>query len=145
MSPSEVRAMDSGSIVEMLAGPQPQPEALVWLSSLVADRAMAAGVQELQRRFAASKELELDSKAFRSSNSVRIDPDRFRRAMWRRRLPLNQVGPLINRSDALASVWCNKRRINFFTLDELATELGTDVDSLIREVCGPEEMERLGV
>ena len=79
------------------------------------------------------------------ASSVRIDPDKFKHVCWRYRLPLSEVGPMIGRCPAWASVIAYKRQAGYWALDDLATELGLHVDQLIAEIAAPEELERVNV
>lgn len=138
MSPSDIRMMESRDVVGLLTDALPSEQAFSWLSSVISDPAKVEAVGVLARRY------ERANRPYhRPANSVAIDPDKFRHAMWKRRLTLKSVGPMINRSDAYANVMINKRRMNFFALDELAQALGIHVNELIAEVATPEELERL--
>ncbi len=83
------------------------------------------------------------SKNHLNANSVLIDPDRFKRFFWLRRLTLVEAGRMIGRSHAWASVCANKRRVSYWALDELATELEVHVDELVAAVGTDAELERL--
>lgn len=145
MSPNEVVSMPSHEIVELLQDLRPSDEAAAWLSALIADPAMVEGVSELARRYAASHVGGSFEGRARSADSVLISGPKFKHAMWKRRIPLSEVGPLIGRSVGLGSVLAHKGRINYYTCDELARAIGVHVDALVAEICADEELERLTV
>lgn len=78
----------------------------------------------------------------RNANTVAIDPDRFRRFFYMRRIALNAVGPLFGRCEGWASVIVSKQHAGFYALDELACALETTTVSLIDEIGTDEERER---
>lgn len=145
MSPSDVRTMKSAEVVGLVAETKPSDEVLAWLSSLIADPVKVAGVSELSRRFEASSTVAPVPGRARAVNSIHIDPAKYKHAMWKRRISLREVGLMIGRSDGLGSVIATKRRINYFTADDLAVALGMHVDQLLAEICDDEELERLGL
>jgi len=145
MSPSEVLTMSTLGIVNLFGDAHPAGEALAWLSSVIADPAKVAGVNELSRRYQASRETGSIEGRARAAGSVLIDADKFKHSMWRRRIPLKELGPMIGRSEGLASVLAYKGRINYYTCDEMARAIGIHVDAFIAEIAAPEELERLGV
>lgn len=145
MSPSDTGTLHSADIVDLITDVKPSEEVLAWLSSVISDPVKVEAVGVLARRFEAHRARGTTPRFVNCASSVAIDRDRFKRAMWRRRIPMKEIGPMINRCDSLAYVWCTKGRINFYTLDELATALSENVESLIAEICAPEEMERLAL
>ena len=80
-----------------------------------------------------------------NANSVLIEPDRFKRFFWLRRLPLTAVGPIVGRSEGWASVMANRKSVSYWTLDQLATALDVHVDEMIAAIGIPEELARLSV
>lgn len=145
MSPSDVRTMNSAEVVDLVANAKPSEEVLGWLASVIADPVKLAGVEELSRRYEASRTPGRIQGHMRSTNSIRIDPAKYKHAMWKRRIALREVGPMIGRSEGLGSVLASKARVNYFTLDDLATAIGMHVDTLIAEICADEELERLSI
>lgn len=145
MSPSDVRTMRNAEVLGLVVDVKPSDEVLAWLSSVIADPVKVAGVEELSRRYEASRTPGRIHGHMRSTNSIRIDPAKYKHAMWKRRIALRQVGPMIGRSEGLGSVLASKARINYFTLDDLATAIGMHVDTLIAEICADEELERLSL
>lgn len=144
MTPSEVRTMQDSTIVEMLVNLHPSDQAVAWLASVIADPAKAAGVAELSRRYCATAEGRVALPRARSAGSVSIDGAKLKALMWRHRLPLKSVGPMIGRSEGLLSVVCHKGSASFWTLDAIATEvLDCRVEDLIAEIGSPEELQRL--
>jgi len=148
MSPNEVRKMQDREIVEMLLELKPSDEAVGWLATVLADDGAFEGVRELRRRFTdgrvpASFPVTATGRQ-RSANTVSIDSDRFKALFYRRRIPLNQIGPMMEppRSGAWASVICNKGTAGFYALDALATSLCITVDDLIFEVGTSAELAR---
>jgi hypothetical protein len=84
-------------------------------------------------------------RRMRTATSVAIDPMRFREFWWRRRTPLNAVGPMVGRSSGLGSVIAAKGSAGYYTLDEIASEISMHVDQLIFEIGTDEERERTAV
>lgn len=80
-----------------------------------------------------------------SATSVYIDPERFARFFWVRRIPLNQVGPMFGRCGAWASVAIHKSRVGLYAADELCSELEIHLDTFLHEVASDEELRRLEI
>lgn len=144
MSPAEIRAMSDSAIVEMLVSPKPSDQAVAWLAAVIADPAKAAGVAELSRRYSAKRDGRCSLPRAKSAGSVSIDGAKLKAVLWRHRLPLKSVGPMIGKSEGLLSVVCHKGSMSFWTLDAIATEvLDMRVEDLIAEIGTPEELQRL--
>lgn len=136
--------MSDSAIVEMLVSLKPSDQAVAWLASVIADPAKAAGVAELSRRYSAKREGRCSLPRAKSAGSVSIDGAKLKALLWRHRLPLKSVGPMIGKSEGLLSVLCHKGSASFWTLDALATEvLDCRVEELIAEIGTPEELQRL--
>jgi hypothetical protein len=103
-------------------------------------------VDEMKRRLSSEVGPQVDDgqrhNRMRSANSVEVDPDRFRHFCWMKRMTLVDVSRSIGRSDAWASVCLWKRRVGFYALDELATELGVNLFDLIFAIGTDAERER---
>lgn len=144
MSPAEIRTMSDSDIVEMLVSLGPSDHAVAWLASVIADPTKVAGVAELSRRYSAKRDGRCALPRAKSAGSVSIDGAKLKAVLWRHRLPLKSVGPMIGKSDGLLSVICHKGSASFWTLDALATEvLDMRVEDLIAEIGTPEELQRL--
>jgi hypothetical protein len=81
-------------------------------------------------------------RLMRSATTVGIDPVRFRSFWWRRRMPLNSVGPMVGRCSGWASAILVKGHAGYWVLDEIASEIEMHVDQLIFEIGTDEERER---
>lgn len=144
MSPNEVRTLTNVQILEMLVSLRPNAdEAVSWLASVIADPVMAEGVKELSRRYAGHREGKSALPRARSAGSLLIDGAKFKDLMWRHRIPMSHVGPMIGKSDGLGSVLAHKGRMSYWTADAIATELGMHVDEFIAAIGTPEELQRL--
>lgn len=143
MTPAEVRTMSDSAIVEMLVSVKPGDEAVAWLASVIVSPAMVEGIKELSRRYAAHADGTLVIPRARHASSLTIDGAKFKRIMWLNRIPLNQVGPMIGKCDAWASVIAHKGRMSYWCADAIANELGMHVDSFIEAIASPEELQRL--
>lgn len=148
MSPAELRSMSSTEIVELLVDLRPSDEGVAWLASVITNDVAYDGVRELRRRFRSNRRADVPappSGRMRTARSVAIDPDRWRRFFFLRRLALVDVGPLMDppRCRGWASVACTKRVAGLHALDALACALDLHVNQLIAEVGTDEERARL--
>lgn len=146
MSPADVRGMTDKDIVEMLAAQHVNDDALAWLAGVIADPAKVEGVNELRRRYAPEPGFPLTgSGRLPNANSVFIDRDRWRRFFLLRRIPMSQVGPMMepSRCSGWGHVITHKGRAGFNAMDELAVALDMHVDDLIYEVGTDAERARL--
>lgn len=144
MTPSEVRAMSDHDIVEMLVSLKPSDEAVAWLASVIASPTMVEGVRELSRRYAGHVEGTVVVSRARYAGSVSFEGAKLKELLWRHRLPLRSVGPMIGKCEGLLSVLCHKGSASFWTLDAIATEvLDMRVEDLIAQIGTPEELQRL--
>lgn len=144
MGPNEVRTMSDSSIVEMLVSLKPADDAVAWLASVIADPVKVAGVHELSRRFTAERDGRSPMSRASSASTVYIDGDKFKRLMWRNRIPLVAIGPQIGMSAGLASVLAHKGRMSYWTADAIATKvLSMHVDEFLLAVGTPEELARM--
>lgn len=85
----------------------------------------------------------MKSKIHPKANAVMIDPDRLRAWAYRNRLPLSAIGPMADRCANLASQWCHRGTANYWTLDQIAFELGMPTEALIAEIGSVEELQRV--
>lgn len=149
MTPTEIRALSDEELVGMLTSFRTSDAAVVaWLAALVADPTALEGVSELRRRYQAAVEParpSSHSERYAGALSVKIDRRRWNSFWFRRRTPLNAVGPMANRCPGLGSVIGHKGSAGYYTLDAIACELDMRVDDLIYEVGTDEERERLAV
>lgn len=145
MSPNEVRVQPTERIVEMLVGLEPSDEAVAWLASVISSPTTVAGVSELARRYNSGKPVSRSSDAttYRNATSIKLDPQAFRQFFFRRRMTLSEIGPLFNRCSGWANAICHRGTIGLYAADELASELGLHLDEFLRQICAPEELERL--
>ncbi|HEY3317199.1 MAG TPA: hypothetical protein VGK50_02080 [Coriobacteriia bacterium] len=148
MTPSEMRLLTDQDLVGMLTSLRTSDAAVAWLAALLAEPTALEGVSELRRRYQGAVEpprLAAPSGRYVGALSVKIDRRRWNSFWFRRRMPLNAVGPLVNRCAGLGSVIGHKGSAGYYTLDALACELEMRVDDLIFEVGTDEERERLAV
>lgn len=143
MSPAEVRSLSDKQIVEMLVSLKPSDQAVAWLASVISDPSKVAGVSELSRRYVAKSSGRRVHPRAKSAGSVLIDGAKFKSLMWKYRLPLTTVGPMVGKSSGYASVTAHKGRMSYWTADAIATELGMHVDEFIAAVGTDEELSRL--
>lgn len=146
MSPAEVRHLPDQELVSMLTSLRPSDEAVAWLAAVITSPAAVEGVAELSRRYRATVQPERSTSAagrFVGATTVSIDPDRWCSFFFRRRMPLNAVGPMFKRCEGWASVIKKKARAGYYALDDLATSLDMRVDDLIFQVGTDEERARL--
>lgn len=147
MTPAEVKGMSNVQILEMLTTLRPSDSAVAFLAALISDPAAVEGVAELRRRYSPEPEFPLTRTGrMQHASTVFIDRQRWNAFFFKRRIPLNQVGSLMEpeRCDGWASVCGSKGRVGFNAMDELAIALDMRVDDLIWEVGTDAERERLG-
>lgn len=144
MTPTEVRLMSDSAIVELLASLKPSDQAVAWLASVISDPAKVAGVSELSRRYVARHEGRCSLPRAKSAGTVSFDGAKFKKLLWRHRVPLVSVGPAIGKCSGLASVLAHKGKMSFFTADAIATEvLGCHVSEFLAAIATPDELQRL--
>ena len=149
MSPAEVRALPDQELIGMLTNLRPSDEAVAWLAAVLSTPSALNGVNELARRYHASVPGHPSAPAGRytGATTVSIDPVRWSSFFFRRRMPLNSIGPCMEprRCEGWGSVIKKKARAGFYALDDLATALSLRVEDLIFEVGTDEERARLSV
>ena len=143
MTPSEVRTMSDTDIVELLVSLKPSDQAVAWLAAVISDPAKIAGVNELSRRYVANRSGRCVLPRAKSAGTVLIDGAKFKSLMWRHRLPLTAVGPMVGKCSGYASVVASKGRLSYWTADAIANELGYHVDEFITAIASSVELQRL--
>lgn len=146
MTPAEVKSTRTADLVDMLTHLRPSDDAVAWLAALISDPVAVEGVAELRRRYAPEPSFPVTgSGRMTGATSVFIDRGRWNSFFFQRRIPLSQVGPLMEpeRCDGWASVIGHKGRAGFAALDDLACSLDMHVDDLIWQVGTDAERERL--
>lgn len=144
MSPNEVRSLNNQQIVEMLVSLRPgADEAVSWLAAVIADPVMVEGVKELSRRYVADTDGRTRLPRAKSAGTVLIDGVKFKHLMWLNRIPMNQVGPMISKSEGWGSVIAHKGRMSYWAADAIANEIGMHVSAFIEAIASPEELQRL--
>lgn len=148
MTPAEVKGMSNVQILELLTSLRPSDEAVSFLAALISDPVAVEGVAELRRRYAPEPGFPLTGTGrMPAATSVFIDRQRWNAFFFKRRIPLSQVGALMEpeRCDGWASVVGHKGRCGFEAMDSLAVGLDMRVDDLIWEVGTDAERERLAL
>lgn len=135
--------MSDSAIVEMLVSLKPSDQAVAWLASVIADPAKVAGVNELSRRYVAKSDGRCSLPRAKCAGTVLIDGAKFKSLMWRHRLPLTAVGPMVGKCSGYASVIAHKGRLSYWTADAIATELGMHVHEFIAAIASDEELQRV--
>lgn len=146
MSLAEVRALPDRELVGMLTSLRPSDEAVAFLAAVIASPIALEGVNELGRRYRSTADSVPSSAPtgrYVGALSVKIDRERWSAFWFRRRTPLNAIGPSVNRCAGLGSVIGHKGSAGYYTLDAIACELEMRVDDLIFEVGTDEERARL--
>lgn len=148
MTKQELSAMGDRAIVRKLMGMRPSAEAIAFIATIISNPDAVQAVGELRRRYETTMAQEQPVRRTREGRqgvptTVTLDEERFRAFFFKNRLPLAHVGPLFGRCKGWASVTAAKGTAGYWALDELAAALEMHVDELLRQICPPEEYERL--
>lgn len=148
MTKQELSDMGDRAIVRKLMGMRPSAEAVAFIATIISNPDAVQAVGELRRRYETATTQGQPIRRTRHGRqgvptTVAIDEERFRAFFFMNRMPLSHVGPLFGRCKGWGSVIASKKSAGYWALDELAAALDMHVDELLRQICPPEEYERL--
>ena len=78
-------------------------------------------------------------KRVRPATSIPIDPAKLRMVLRRRFITNREASELLSKSSEWMAVVLNKRRINFYMLDDLAGALNMNFSDLFEEIVDEEQ------
>lgn len=139
MSPSDIARLSDEEIVELVVDLSEDRT----VGTLAGEEVYSA-ILELRKRHAPELEVpRTPTGRVRRATSIEIDAERWRSAWFRRRLTQLAVSALIGKSYTFINVCARRGSVSYFTLDQIAAELGETTDQLAWEVASDRERQRL--
>ena len=75
------------------------------------------------------------------ATSVAIDPDRVHMFFRRQRMPLSHASEMLGHAKAWLNCCMNRGRMNYYAIDEIATEFGLNTEEVVYLFGTDEERE----